>query len=312
MAELVEILVDVILPLFLLIGAAFLIGRALKPDPRTLSTILIYLFIPALAFRTMVQFDLPEPARLLETDLAKAFVIVLVLSLVMMGIGQLFGRLLNMDRSTASAFTLSVTQMNAGNYGTPLNTFAFGAVGGAAALLFYVSSAIIGSILGTYIASRGSVGMRAALINVVRVPTVPAAFLGLLLNALNINVPVPVERAAFLAADAALPGMIALLGLLLARLEVGNLGARWRWVALACAIRLLVGPIIGVVLATVLGLTGIVYAVAIVQCSVPTAVMANAMASEFGGDTQFIAASTLISTLASVITLSILIAILRV
>jgi predicted permease len=51
--------------------------------------------------------------------------------------------------------------------------------------------------------------------------------------------------------------------------------------------------------------------VAILQCAVPTAVMANALAAEFGSDAQFTSAVTLISTLASIVTLTFLIAILR-
>jgi predicted permease len=100
-----------------------------------------------------------------------------------------------------------------------------------------------------------------------------------------------------------------LLGLLISRMSIRE--ARWGLVALAAAIRLLGGAAVGFILATLLGQNGLAYPVGILQCAVPTAVMANALATEFGGDAQFTSAVTLISTLASIVTLTFLIAVLR-
>jgi malate permease and related proteins len=308
-SELLDILFNVISPIFLIVGIAFLIGKRFNPDPRTLSTVLIYLFIPALSFRTMMQLPIDGVADIINGDFGRAFAQITLASLIMMTIGMGIGRLLNLDRRTGSAFTLSVTQLNAGNLGIPLNTFAFGAAGGEIALLFYVSSAMAGNMIGVFIASRGEQSVGAALLNVLRVPVSLAALAGLVMNTINVSLPLPVERSLFLLADATLPGMIVLLGLLISRMVVKD--ARWKLVALASAIRLLGGAAVGFILATLLGQTGVAYPVAILQCAVPTAVMANALATEFGGDAQFTSAVTLISTLASIVTLTFLIAILR-
>ncbi|NOG52404.1 MAG: hypothetical protein HND48_25420 [Chloroflexi bacterium] len=58
MSELLQIFIDVIVPIFLIVGAAFWVGRRLNPDIRSLSTVLIYLFIPALSFRTMIRLPI--------------------------------------------------------------------------------------------------------------------------------------------------------------------------------------------------------------------------------------------------------------
>lgn len=309
MSELLDILFNVISPIFLIVGIAFFIGKRFNPDPRTLSTVLIYLFIPALSFRTMVQLPIDGVSDIVNGDFGRAFLQITLASLIMMTVGMAVGRLLKLDRRTGSAFTLSVTQLNAGNLGIPLNTFAFGAAGGEIALLFYVSSAMAGNMIGVFIASRGEQSIGAALLNVLRVPVSLAALVGLVMNTVNVSLPLPVERSLFLLADATLPGMIVLLGLLISRMAVRD--ARWKLVALAAAIRLLGGAAVGFTLATVLGQTGLAYPVSILQCAVPTAVMANALATEFGGDAQFTSAVTLISTLASIVTLTFLIAILR-
>jgi predicted permease len=308
-SELLDILFNVISPIFLIVGIAFVIGKRFNPDPRTLSTVLIYLFIPALSFRTMVQLPIEGVSDIVNGDFGRAFLQITLASLIMMTVGMGVGRLLKLDRRTGSAFTLSVTQLNAGNLGIPLNTFAFGAAGGEIALLFYVSSAMAGNMIGVFIASRGEQSIGVALLNVLRVPVSLAALVGLVMNTVNVSLPLPIERSLFLLADATLPGMIVLLGLLISRMAVRD--ARWKLVALAAAIRLLGGAAVGFILATVLGQTGLAYPVGILQCAVPTAVMANALATEFGGDAQFTSAVTLISTLASIVTLTFLIAILR-
>lgn len=309
MSELLDILLNVISPIFLIVSIAFLIGKRFNPDPRTLSTILIYLFIPALSFRTMMQLPIDNVSDIINGDFGRAFAQITLASLIMMTVGMGIARLLKLDRRTGSAFTLSITQLNAGNLGIPLNTFAFGAAGGEAALLFYVSSAMAGGAIGVFIASRGEQSIGTALLNVFRVPVSTAALVGLLMNTVDISLPLPVERSLFLLADATIPAMIVLLGLLISRMAVRD--ARWKLVILAAAIRLLGGAAIGFVLANLLGQTGVAYPVAILQCAVPTAVMANALAAEFGSDAQFTSAVTLISTLASIVTLTFLIAILR-
>jgi malate permease and related proteins len=308
-SELFDILYNVISPIFLIVAIAFFIGRRFNPDPRTLSTILIYLFIPALSFRTMLQLDIDGISDIVNGDFGRAFAQITFALLIMMSIGMLVGRVLKLDRRTSSAFTLSVTQLNAGNLGLPVNAFAFGPAGGEIALLFYVSSALAGNMIGVFIASRGEKSVGAALVNVLRVPVSLAALVGLAMNTAGVTLPLPMERALFLVADATLPGMIVLLGLLISRMVIRD--ARWGLVALASALRLLGGAAVGVVLASLLGQVGVAHPVSILQCAMPTAVMANALATEFGGDTQLTSAVTLVSTLASIVTLTVLIAVLR-
>jgi len=311
MTELFDILLNVLLPIFILVGITALIGRRFHPDSRAISTLLIYLFVPALSFKTLIQLDINGLSDIITGDFGRAFLQVLLMVLAMTGIGMGLGALLKMDNRTSSAFTLVVSQPNAGNYGIPVCTFAFGAEGAAFALLFYVSSSMVGNSLGTFVASRGAVNIKEAVWNVFRVPSIWSVIIALALNILNIPLPQAVERSVFLAADATLPVMLALLGLLLGQMEIRRLNVPWRLVLLACAIRLIGGALVGFFLAGLMGFTGVLYAVAVVESSVPTAVMANALAEQFGSDAQFTSAATLISTLASIGTITLLIAILR-
>jgi predicted permease len=308
-SELLQIFIDVIVPIFLIVGAAFWVGRRLNPDIRSLSTVLIYLFIPALSFRTMIRLPIDGVQDVVTGEFGRAFAQIALLVAIMWVVAAVVGRMLKLDRRTGSAFTLSITQINAGNLGIPLNTFAFGAVGSEMALLYYVSSAIIGAVTGVFIASRGQKSVMGALWNVIRVPASTSALLGLALNVFDVAMPLPLDRAISLLGDGTIPGMIVLLGLLISRIRIRH--APWKLVSLAALIRLFGGAAIGVALAQVLGVTGIQYNVAVLQSAVPTAVMANALAAEFGSDAEFTSAATLVGTLASIGTLTLWIALLR-
>lgn len=298
MAELLSIILDVIAPIFLVIGIAYIIGRTLKPDPRSISPFLIYLFTPALVFRSLYQTELTGG------EIGGLTGVVFGVAFLMMAAGIGVARLLKYDTRTESAMVLTLIMVNAANYGITLNGFAFGAEGEQVATVYYVMNAMMSNVFGVFFASRGSVSLKDAMLNVVRVPIIYAAILGLSLNVLNVDLPIIIERAFIdIAADAAIPLMLALLGLQLSRVR---LSGRIRAVSLAAAMRLLLGPVFGAGLAMLFGLSGLPFKVAIVESSMPTAVLASALATQFGGDAEFVSAVTLISTLASVITLSVL------
>lgn len=299
MLELLNIMFTVIAPIFLVVGVAYVIGRRFQPNPRGLSVFLIYLFIPALVFKGVYETEVTG------AEIGGVAGVVLGGALAMMLIGMAVSRWLSLDRRTESALVLSVIMVNAANYGIPLNTFAFGEPGGNIAILFYVVSAMMGNVLGVFFASRGSVSLRDALLNIVRVPILYAALLGLVLNVADVELPTILRRSVLeLAANAAIPGMLALLGLQLSRVRLkGRLGM----IALGAGLRLLVGPLVGLAFALLFGLSGVAFRVSVVESSMPTAVLASALATQFGGDAEYVSAVTLVGTLASIVTLSVLI-----
>lgn len=296
MAQIFEILFNVIGPIFLVIGFAVFIGRTFAPDPRSLSTLLIYLFLPALAFRGMAT-------AALESDLIGIMLVSILIHLIMAVIGVFVARLLRLDPRAAGAFVLSVMMINAANYGIPFNQFAFGDAGAENAIVFWVVSSIIGNLMGVYFASRGSGGLRHAVNNVLRVPIAYATILGLIFNVAQISLPLPVERSINILADAGIPGMLTLLGLQLAR---AKLSGNMKTIMVAVGLRLFVSPLIGLGLALMLGMHTIPLNVAVLQSGMPTAVVATAFALQFGSDAEFTTSVTLVSTLLSVVTLTLL------
>ena len=76
------------------------------------------------------------------------------------------------------------------------------------------------------------------------------------------------------------------------------------------AIRLIAGPILAIALAIPFGLTGIEGSIGIIQASMPAAVLASIIAVENDLLPTFVIATVLFSTLASLVTLAIVLSIL--
>ena len=297
MTSFLAIIYNVLAPIFLVIGLAVLLDRRFALDPRVFSRVAIYLFSPCLVFSGIAHSDL-------KADELGLIVAMAVISAILMAlIGWIQARLFHFGRKLSSAFVLSVVVINAGNYGLPLNEFAFGQAGFQRAIVFFVVTAITANTLGVYLASRGTASVRRSFLNVLTVPLPYATVLGFLINIKGVTLPLPLDRAVTLLGQAAVPGMLIVLGLQLSRTSVkGRMGP----ILLATVTRLGVAPLIAFLLAAVLGVSGLTRQVTIVQASMSTAAMAGVLATEFGGDAEFTTAVVLVSTLASIISLSVL------
>jgi predicted permease len=291
---------NVLAPIFLVIGLAVLVDRLFAPDPRAFSRAVIYLFSPCLVFDGIARSNL----RAHELGLIVAVAAISSLGMALVGWG--LARLFRFDRRLESAFILSVVLVNAGNYGLPLNEFAFGAAGLQRAIVYYVVTAVVANTLGVYLASRGAASVGRSLLNVLTVPLPYATALGFVVNMTAIQLPVPVARMVGLLAQAAVPCMLLILGLQLSRTSVkGRIGP----IALAAVTRLGIAPLIAFPLVMLLGLSGLAGQVSIIEASMPTAVMGGVLATEFGSDAEFTTAVILVSTLASIVTLSVLLSV---
>jgi predicted permease len=297
MTSFLSVAYNVLGPIFLVTGLAVLIDRRFAPDPRAFSRVAVYLFGPCLVFGGIAGSNLQAG------ELGLLVAVAAISSVLMALLGWGLARLFRFERKLESAFVLSVVLVNAGNYGLPLNEFAFGEAGFQRAIVFFVMTAIVSNTLGVYLASRGEASVQQSVLNVARVPLPYAAALGLLVNINNVALPLPLDRAVTLLGQAAVPCMLLILGLQLSRTSVkGRMGP----ILLATVTRLAIAPLIAFGLVALLGLTGLTRQVAIVQASMPTAVMGGVLATEFGSDAEFTTAVILISTLASIVTLSIL------
>ena len=273
----------------------FAVQRRFHPSISALTQTALYIMLPSLLFTSLLKVDLrsEEPLRILAFTL--------LLTAAMLAIAVAIGRAAKLDRVTTSALMLTVAFPNLGNYGLPVVFLAFGEGGLAIALVLIALQSLYGTTLSIFIASSGSTSLAGSLAQVLRQPTIYAVTAALIVNLAQIQLPTFLLSALAIPAQAAIPLMVIILGMQLA----GTRGIEApQLVGAAVFTRLVLGPIIGVFLALVLGLTGVTRDVMIVGAAMPSAVFTIVMATEFNARPRLVSDVVIASTLASIVTVT--------
>lgn len=307
MDTIILIAYQIILPVFLVAGIGMWFGRRFDPDQTTFSRLAIYLLMPSLILDSLSHSQLDWG------EMGQVGMVVFLLAAISTPLGWLFSRTqTQLDRPSQSAFLLSAVLINTGNYGLPVIDFAFGAQGLERGAVVVVCTTMVSYSLGVYLASWGQASVWESLKNVFRTPLLYAAILGLLLNILNIPLPLPIERGIGLLSQATVPIILLLLGIQLGQVRaIHQFGERLGAVLWASGFRLVGVPCLVYAITWVLGIHGLTQQVLLIQLSMPTAVNAALLATEFGSDREFINQVILITTIGSIPTLSVLLALVR-
>ena len=282
-----------------------LLGMALRYFKKThvgpLSQAALYLFSPALVFKGMATTDLP-----LES-MGKIVVFAILLTTIMFIIAHCTSLAIRMERSIQSAVMMAVLFMNAGNLPLPIIQLAFGDAGLERTLVFFTIQALITATLGVFIAAKGNQGATAALKTVAGQPIVYAAVAGIAVNLLEFTLPPLILEPTELLANAAFPAMLLVLG--------GNLVSQWKiqslqTILVATVLRLWVGLAVAYGLLELIGFDGITKNVLLVQSATPTAVIVIVLSTEFKSNPAIATGAVVVSTIASIPTLTILLSLL--
>ena len=141
----------------------------------------------------------------------------------------------------------------------------------------------------------------------VKLPAFYAVILAIVVYSLNITIPEPIMSGIEIAGAGAIPVMLIVLGMQIADLK--SMESVWQSIP-ASLVRLLVAPILAVLVANLVGLTGLARTTSIIEASMPTAVFTTILAVEFNVRPGFVTSTVAISTLLSAITLPIIITLL--
>ncbi|MBC8248833.1 MAG: AEC family transporter [Anaerolineales bacterium] len=300
MKPLPAILYNNIVPIFIAIGLGYTLERRLRIEIKSISRTVFYALSPCLVFSSLVNSSVSGGDF---WDIV-SFEILITLGMALVAWGV--ARALRFDRAMESAFLLATLFMNAGNYGLSINQLAFGDEALARAIIYFAVSSLLMNTTGVYLASRGKAKASNALLNVFKVPIVYAVLLAILVKLINLDVTgSPIFRAVEMVGQGAVPLMLLLLGMQLAKT---SLAQGIRTAGLAAFIRLAVAPVIAFSLASLLGLTGPTLQACVVEASMPTAVTTAVLAIEFDARPEFVTSVIFLSTLASPITLTLIIA----
>ena len=291
-----------ILPIFIIAGVGFLLARRFGASVKTLATVTFNALSPCLVFDQLVSAQISGSQSLRVV----AFCVLLTIAI---GIAARLTTLpLRLDRTTLSSFLLVAMFSNSGNYALPVVLFAFGKEALAFASVYFVTSAILIYTAGILVAASGHGSVRTALARLLRVPAVYAVAAAIIVLATGAVVPVAAMRPIRLLSDAAIPVMLLVLGM---QLERATTPRHPIAVAAAVVLSLVVAPILAFGLTAVLGLAGAARQAAIIEASMPAAVITTVLALEFDLDAGFATNVVFFTTLLSPLTLVLLIAYLQ-
>ena len=291
-----SIFVTVLLPLILIAGLAYALGRWTHLDPRPPARVTFYLFNPSLVFITLANTTVPQEI------FGRLALLKLLICVALVLLALFVARQLRCSAPAMSALALSAAFANSGNFGLSVSEYAFGQAGLALAVICYVTDNVMINSLGVYLAAHGRASVRRSILQMFLNPALYAVPLGLVANRFGWVLPLPLERPLEMLGRAAVPTMLVVLGLQLAALPVDR--RHWKLIGLATFFRLGLAPLLALALAIPLGLSGLARQVGVLQAAVPTAVTASIIASRYDAEPNLVAGSVLASSLVSLVTVT--------
>jgi predicted permease len=288
-------------PILLSAFIGFALARWLKINPRPLSQVVFYVFSPILVFNLIINSQLSN-SDILWT-LAFAFILLVIIGLLT----WLVAKVLGFSRSLLAAVMITTMFMNAGNYGLPLTSFAFGEQALAFASVFFVINAMFTNTIGIVIASSGSMSVWDAIKGLVKFPAIYALVGGIVFLQLGWQLPSGLDRSVDLLSGAAIPCMLVLLGMQLVNIR---LDGHVKPLVVTTSIRLVIAPLIAYGLTLLFGMTTAAQQAVVLEAAMPVAVLTTILATEFETEPTYVTTAVLVTTLLSPLTLTPLLALL--
>jgi predicted permease len=286
LSNLLSLFADNLLPILLASAIGYSAARFLNINPRSVTQVAFYIFSPCLLFQLLTTNQLQGSDLLLTVALTVG--VMLLIGLV----AWLIGRGIHLGRSMLAAVVLTAVFGNMGNFGLALNAFAFGERALAYASISFITESILIYTVGVVIISMGRLSLRKAMLGLLKIPSIYAVILAVIVNHFELSLPVPLDRTVNILSNAAIPVMMVILGIQLNQSDgLRNLPA----LTLSSLLRLAGGALAGLSLGGAFHLHGPALQASVTQSATPTAVVTTILASEFDVDPSFVT-SVVIST----------------
>lgn len=296
------VFLNALFPLILLGGIGALADRWIGFDRKSLNQLNVYVLLPPLLFSTLMRV----PVTGGEVFRVAIFTFLTLASMALLG--SFWAFLHRADTATRSSAVLGATFFNGVNLGFPIAAFTFGDAGLQLASVLIAVNSIPHNGVGMFIAARGALSTRQTFSVMLRMPLFYAMALALILRLTEARVPEVVLYPIESLGRAAIPYTLVCIGMELARMRVGKVD---RLLAGIVALRLLVAPLVAIAAADLVGLSGLLRAVVILQASMPSAIAPIVYARVFGGNVDFLSRAVFYSTLGSLVTLPFLLSYLQ-
>jgi malate permease and related proteins len=300
MEGVLDVLLQVVVPAFLVIAAGFGLGRTFRLDLTTLNRLALYAAVPSLVFTSLAATDVAfeDAGRLLAGNALFLLTMAALASLV----AWRFPRPVRRGLVATSLFG------NAANIMLPVTLFAFGDEGLQRALILYVFTAVMLFTLGPLVVGGGAeTSRRRFLVAILRLPVLWAALLGVAFNLSGVALPVGLGRGLELLGAAAIPVVLLSMGV---QIERTGVRAPSLVNVVGTALKLVIGPLVGFATGSLVGARGLDLAVLTLLGAMPPAINVFLIALEFGADAAEVARTVILSTFTAVATLTIVLSVL--
>jgi len=188
-------------------------------NPKTLTLMSVYFLQP---FVTIWGFS---TAKLhLEHIYVPILYFGIILTLLIPTIA--IGRLLFSEPKERAIFSITGFVGNTGNIGIPLGIALFGEQSVIYTTLINIANVFVVYIIGVYIYSRGSFSVRNSLINIIKIPAIPASIVAILINIYDIPISSQINEFLKMGAYAGIVLQLFLLGTFLQGIRIKELRPR--------------------------------------------------------------------------------------
>ena len=206
-----------------------------------------------------------------------------------------------LDADATRAVIVASIFGNTGNMGLPITLFAYGQAGLDRAVVVMVVSLALMFAVGPAMLAGGVSGLRQRLWATLRLPPLWATPAAIVFNVAGGEMPLALDRAIGLIADATIPIMLLALGIQMRRGWTSTLsGAAMR----ATLVRLGIGPFVAWGAAAVLGLAVLDRNVLVLSAAMPAAVTLFVVAVEVDGDAPSVARTVVATTVGSLLAIT--------
>ncbi|NOK62311.1 MAG: transporter [Chloroflexi bacterium AL-W] len=301
MLQLLTIFFNILAPVLLLVVLGYMFGPRLQLEARTLSRFAYFILTPAFIIDVLSTADIQASLALQMVGYS------IVVQLLCAAIGFIVAQLLRRSTQVTAAYVIIASFPNVGNFGLPIIDFALESEQARVyATIYFLVMLTVSFLVGIIAANWGRSGSLRSVVAVIKTPAIIALPPALLFNWMQISLPPLAARPVELLAGALIPTMLVALGVQLAQTGIPRPNVD---IISSSAVRLIGGPVLALLLAIPFGLEGIARGTGVLQASMPTAVLASIIALENELAPQFVIAAVLFSTLASVLTLTVVVAI---
>ena len=298
------VFIDIIVPVFILIGLGVVLHRVFQFDLYTLAKVNIYFIVPGFIF-----LKLYETAFSLSLFLSVLLFFSILIVLLYL-ISNLVSRLFGYSRSVRASFTNSILFYNSGNYGVPVNDLVFKHDPFAMSIqvIILTFQNILTFSWGIFTLKTVEGNKLSAILGYFKMPVLYAMVIGIGFNLLDVDVPEFVLIPANYIADAMVAIALVTLGAQVAQLRFArNLSV----VYVSLILRLLLSPAIALGVIFVLGINGVTAQALLISSAMPTAVNSAIIAQEYENEPELSAQIVLASTVFSMVTVTMVISLSR-